>query len=593
MFFRRVGENSSRSTSTGDLRKVNRTEASTDSQSRTEEGSGRQVTRKNSLRDRIRQLPTPFTLERRRPAIGRSTQEANKSRKKSTGEQQQPGDKSQAKQEVTGHQQQQQQQMWHVEEKTFLVSATTNATTSVSTTTPTVTTPASTPAPTITLTTITPTSLTTTTTANTTTTTTTTTGSHGTIQISSHQASVPSHHQAATEVQAVLSESSGASQRQRPRYMLPTRASSQHSPVRPSSIDLDSRSASNSNKGSLGRWNSTPPSSGRCSPSKLEVRGRRGSVGGESPIRSGSPRRGSLDCLAWPHSRALSPPISPLHTPSRSSQGSTSSLLASEEYREGSPEKLWISSLRTDTPRSKGTTVRCTVERKEGRSRSGSGENSASDRLKRAALYHPPLLRGRTDPMKPAFELVLDPYSGQVVVDSHLENVRPSKTPSEVSPPDSVGHQVTITLNRLPQRQSPYADAGTPSRPEVPPRTKFLSPSERTLPASSSSSSLPSSPPSIPTASTLSSSTLSVNPAYTNSSTSSPTSHITQVRSSSTFPQSSSPGSSHSTTTRHVPSLTIRTSTEETEAVRTPLKVNSVTSSITSKCLHIFHFTSF
>lgn len=583
-----MGENSSRSTSTGDLRKVNRPESSIDPQNRTVEGSGRQVTRKNSLRDRIRQLPTPFTLERRRPASGKSTQETHKNRKKSTGEQQhqhhqqQQGEKSKTQQELCGHQQQQQQQTRHFEEKTFLVSAMTTTTTTVTsiitnTTTPTATTPVSTASSTITLTTITPTSITTTTTANTTTITTTTTGSHGPLQISSVQATITPHHHVAAEVQVVSSESSGTNQRQRPRYMLPTRASSQHSPVRPSSIDLDSRSASSTSKGSLGRWNSTPPSSGRCSPSKFEVSGRRGSVGGESPIRSGSPRRGSLDCLAWPHPRALSPPTSPLHTPTRSSHGSTSSLLASEEYREGSPEKLWISSLRTDTSRSKGTTVRCTVERKEGRSRSGSGENGASDRLKRTALYHPPLLRGRTDPMKPAFELVLDPYSGQVIVDGHIENVRPSKTPSEASPSDGMGHPVTITVTRRPQRQLPYADVGTPSRPEVPPRTKFLSPSERTLPTSSSSSSLPSSPPFIPTPSTLSSSTLSVSPTYSNSSTSSPTSHITQLRSSSSFLQTSTPGNCHSTTvTRHVPSLTISTTTEETETLRTPLKVDSL-----------------
>ncbi|MPC14421.1 hypothetical protein E2C01_007186 [Portunus trituberculatus] len=388
--YRRVGENSSRSTSVGDLRKVSRSDTSTDLQNKTEEGSSRQVTRKNSLRDRFRQLHTPFTSERRKQAAGRGTHDTHKNRKKSAGEQQQ-GDQITNRRE--GGQQQHQS-----EEKTLPTSSATTNTTATTTITSTsvtnITMPIvtiSNPVPTLTPTT---TSIITTTTATNTT--------PGMPQVSALQISVSPQHQTTTELQVGSNESSAGVHRQRPRYMLPTRASSHYSPGRPSSIDLDSRSGSSSSKASMGRWSGTPPSSGRCSPSKFEVSGRRGSIGGESPVRSGSPRRGSLDCLAWPHPRALSPPTSPIHTPTRSSHGSTSSLLASEEYREGSPEKLWISSLRTDTSKTKGVTVRCVSARKDGRSRSGSGDNSASDRLKRTALTTSEETDPVRTPLKPA-----------------------------------------------------------------------------------------------------------------------------------------------------------------------------------------------
>ncbi|KAG0711864.1 hypothetical protein GWK47_019701 [Chionoecetes opilio] len=529
---------------------------------KTEEGSGRQVTRKNSLRDRLRQLHTPFNSERRRQPGGRGTQDTQKSRKKSTGDQTIP--------QKDGGQQQHQ-----IEEKAPLASSTTTNTIATTNTTTTTTTPSNTNT-TISIVTMpisipTLTSNLTLTTTSTVAATTAVSASHGAAQISALQVTVGSHHQATIELQVGAGESSAGGQRQRPRYMLPTRASSQHSPARPSSIDLDSCSGSSSSKASMGLWSGTPPSSGRCSPSKFEVSRRRGSVGGESPVRSGSPRRGSLDCLAWPHPQALSPPTSPLHTPIRSSHGSASSLLASEEYREGSPEKLWISSLRTDASRAKGMTMRCFSARKDGHSRSGSGENIASDRLKRTALYHPPLLRGRSDPMKPAFELVLDPSSGQFIIDR--ENLRPSKTPTEASQSGSVGQAVTITLTRKPQRQPPSDDAGTPPRPEVPPRTKFLSPSERTL--TSSSSPLPSSPPYRHLVSCPSSSTLPISPAYNHNVSSSPTtlsSH--KLISSPSFLSSSSPGLSHPTTIiKNVPNLTIRTTSDDTETVRTPLKL--------------------
>ena len=130
---------------------------------------------------------------------------------------------------------------------------------------------------------------------------------------------------------------------------------------------------------------------------------RRGSVGSggeESPYgsQSLSHRRGSLDCLA-PH-----PPTSP-----------------SIEYREGSPEKLWISSLRS--PRGAPTPAKRV------------GTTSGGKK------YHQPTVQGKMQPIK-AYDF----------------------------------------KNEDGGRFNRSADQNTPGRPEVPPRTKFLSPTERVLP---------------------------------------------------------------------------------------------------------------
>ncbi|CAL4118337.1 unnamed protein product, partial [Meganyctiphanes norvegica] len=282
--------------------------------------------------------------------------------------------------------------------------------------------------------------------------------------------------------------------RQMPNYMKPTRASTQHSPARPASTDLDTRNSPTRTAG--GCWTSTPPPTGRCSPPKFDLQCRRGSIGGDSPVRSLSPRRGSLDCLANSPPQALSPPISPSHTPTRgsSTHGSASSLAASEEYREGSPEKLWINSLRVDPSRSRTTLPssvspnsinRVSPDRRDtSRTRKGSGDlGGISERLKRTALYHPPQLRNRSqDSMKAAFEMALDPSATNAQTNT-TRHSSPSPRPVASSSP-------------RPQRRLPSSSV----RPEVPPRTKFLSASERTLPNSSSTSSLPSTtPPKVPT----------------------------------------------------------------------------------------------
>ncbi|KAK4319979.1 hypothetical protein Pmani_009134 [Petrolisthes manimaculis] len=466
--YRRVGESSSRSTSTGDLRKELVTGPG-------EGGPGQRVTRKNSLRDRLRQLPAPFTLERKRQTGSRGSD--LKQTKKSPNQQDHLKHQTRPRQEIPNLQ----QQHSYFEENTV------------------------------------------------------------TVPFGGTQLDSPGPTSPGPDSGFWMGEESGGASRSRPHYMLPTWASSQHSPARPTSIDLDTR-CSPSRVGST-KGSGTPPTSGRSSPSKFEVSGRRGSVGGESPLRSGSPRRGSLDCLAWSHPRALSPPISPLHTPTRSSHGSASSLLASEEYREGSPEKLWISSLRTDATRPRPG-LRSSPEKRDSRSRSGSGEVQLQERLKRAALYHPPLLRPRAD-IKAAFEMHLDPSNGVVVAASTSQDIQsnPPQTGSwEVSSTSSVVRRVDIS--------------SAAPRPEVPPRTKFLSPSERTLPNSSSSSSL--SPNS---SAGLSGSSLSPSP-----------SPSTMSMASSRSASSQSTYSGGQPSSRRLPNLTIRTSTDEAEAIRTPLK---------------------
>lgn len=509
--YRRVSENNNRSTSTGDLRGVSKPEmyaGQAEAPASTEGGTSRRVTRKNSLRDRLRQLPAPFTMERRR-----QTNRGN------------PNSENQQKQQQQRDLQKEAEPQQMEEKLSHKISA-------------------------------------------------------GPLSEDVRH-SILSCVQQIADGQSGFHENSAGIQRQRPHYMLPTCASSQHSPARPSSVDLDTRSAPN--KVGNGRWVGTPPPSGRCSPSKIEVRGRRGSTGGESPIRSRSPRRGSLDCLAWSHPRAISPPMSPLHTPSRSSHGSASSLLASEEYREGSPEKLWISSLRTDTSKPRPI-VRLSPEKRDVRSRQGSGENFMPDRLKRTALYHPPQLRSRGDPMTAAFELALDPSSGQLIQDNSKDDLRlpvaqPDASPSAAIQCSITEHWslVTTSVSKRPL-QTVNSGAVTIPRPEVPPRTKFLSPSERTLPASSflsaSTSTLPSSSPSLsssPSALSINSSTKS-----TSSLPSFPSSQQPHSADSSSFVSPDSPVLSHmpsqTKSMKLIPKLTIRTHNEESEAVRTPLK---------------------
>ncbi|XP_071536525.1 uncharacterized protein cnk isoform X3 [Panulirus ornatus] len=509
--YRRVSENNNRSTSTGDLRGVSKPEmyaGQAEAPASTEGGTSRRVTRKNSLRDRLRQLPAPFTMERRR-----QTNRGN------------PNSENQQKQQQQRDLQKEAEPQQMEEKLSHKISA-------------------------------------------------------GPLSEDVRH-SILSCVQQIADGQSGFHENSAGIQRQRPHYMLPTCASSQHSPARPSSVDLDTRSAPN--KFGNGRWVGTPPPSGRCSPSKIEVRGRRGSTGGESPIRSRSPRRGSLDCLAWSHPRAISPPMSPLHTPSRSSHGSASSLLASEEYREGSPEKLWISSLRTDTSKPRPI-VRLSPEKRDVRSRQGSGENFMPDRLKRTALYHPPQLRSRGDPMTAAFELALDPSSGQLIQDNSKDDLRlpvaqPDASPSAAIQCSITEHWslVTTSVSKRPL-QTVNSGAVTIPRPEVPPRTKFLSPSERTLPASSflsaSTSTLPSSSPSLsssPSALSINSSTKS-----TSSLPSFPSSQQPHSADSSSFVSPDSPVLSHmpsqTKSMKLIPKLTIRTHNEESEAVRTPLK---------------------
>ncbi|XP_076060504.1 connector enhancer of ksr isoform X4 [Oratosquilla oratoria] len=356
---------------------------------------------------------------------------------------------------------------------------------------------------------------------------------------------------------------SGSSERV-PHYMMPTRSSSKQNFSKPEMADLESRgSPTRGGKGTV-----SPPSSGRCSPFKTDS-GRRGSTGDakhgyerQSSLSSDywhSSRRGSVDCLASSPPRVTSPPMSPTYSSSlhrRTAQGSSGSLAAGEEYREGSPEKLWINSLRSDS-RMKGTKA----EKKEKYSRS----NADVDRLKKAALYHPPQLKGRGgDPMKAAFELNLDPSFNRdpslnpdpsiTQSTSTLDSPRNSKSgfrlfssprlgrrhhsstsdmsdaenrltkspPNAVVSPSSVKtflgspklHKTFFGSNKKKQEEKQLQQQQhlhhlqeqeqlqkqqlqqstkreTPSsRPEVPPRTKFLSPSERTLPASSSLSSL-------------------------------------------------------------------------------------------------------
>ncbi|RXG57837.1 Connector enhancer of kinase suppressor of ras 2 [Armadillidium vulgare] len=163
----------------------------------------------------------------------------------------------------------------------------------------------------------------------------------------------------------------------------------------------------------------------------LSKNGRRGSIGGlsisSSSLRSLSPRRGSLDCLV---SKGISPPVSP----QKSITGSTGSVSAQDEYREGSPEKLWISSLRSNS--------RSPIPQNFSKDRDG-------ERLKRTLQYQP-IQRSKGDSLQMAFELSL------------------SSSPKKTLP--------TSTF-----KENDMQFICTPNRPQVPPRTKFLSPSERVV----------------------------------------------------------------------------------------------------------------
>ncbi|XP_042878042.1 uncharacterized protein LOC122257059 isoform X3 [Penaeus japonicus] len=537
--YRRVSESGNRSTSTGDLRGGARTELGTpqaDTVSTADASTARRVTRKNSLRDRLRQLPASLTLERRRQVTSRNGQPTQQQQQQQLQQQQQQLQQQQLQQQQQ-QQQKQQQQSQHQQPKPKILPKHKDSREEVDYE---VMHPP-----------------------------------EGVLK----KPSIPMGQEAAQDVyvsiveqrvQDVNAASTEVAHRQYPHYMLPTRASSHQTPARPSSVDLDTRaspSRSPSRSGN-GRWSGTPPPSGRSSPSKLDLSGRRGSVGGESPLRPKSPRRGSLDCLASSRPRALSPPISPLHTPTRSSHGSTSSLLASEEYREGSPEKLWINSLRSDHSRQKPG-CRVSPEKREGRARSGSGEASASDRLKQTALYHPLQMRNRVDPMKATFELSLDPHTSKIYTSNSTNLIESSPTSGK---PHFLGEEARLTVVS-PKRQlrEPPRMQSTP-RPEVPPRTKFLSPSERTLPSgttlSTSASTLP--PPS--------SSGLSAS-SSTRSTSSLPSYPSPQVMASPerlnlghSIGQGLGHGASQTRTSKQVPNLTIRTHSEENDALRTPLK---------------------
>ncbi|XP_064082102.1 uncharacterized protein LOC135198457 isoform X2 [Macrobrachium nipponense] len=510
--YRRVSESNSRSTSTGDLRGTAKMEPPNSSAGE-DKGSHTGVTRKNSFRDRLKQIPASFTLERRKVSTGRAP--------------------------IVQQDQQKQQnrvvQSINVSDHTYRNLDTVHQDNVVKQRDP----------------------------------------------ENSYPHNFLTHAEGHTSEEASLEESNNPGNVHRPRYMHPTCASSHHMPVRPSSVDLDSRS-SPSRVGN-GRWCGSPPSSGRCSPSKLEYHNRRGSVGGESPVRSRSPRRGSLDCLAVSHPRALSPPISPLNTPTRSSHGSTSSLLASEEYREGSPEKLWISSLRSDAIKQRPH-IRPSPEKRNGRSRSASGEAHVSERLKRTALYHPPQVRNRGDLMKPAFELVLDPVTGFAQLT--VENKDKSSISVSLSPTQPVlgtGQNDSPSSGKLTKKAQVKEAAVRTSttrnpvapRPEVPPRTKFLTPSERTLPISTSlsgstpvitcrSCSLSPSPSSVSITSTKSTSSL---PGVLSSLHSRPATSLASSY------EESSVANINRLAPKPVPSLTITTLAEETtETTRTPLK---------------------
>ncbi|XP_063608204.1 uncharacterized protein LOC134782598 isoform X5 [Penaeus indicus] len=521
--YRRVSESGNRSTSTGDLRGGARTELAgtpqADASSVTDASAARRVTRKNSLRDRLRQLPASLTLERRRQVASRNGQPVQ--------QQQQQQQQHQHQQQYQNHPNQQQQPKPKIlpkpkdsrDEVEYEVMHPPE-------------------------------------------------GVLKKVSLSMGQEAGQDVYVSIVEqrVQDVNAGSTEATHRQYPHYMLPTRASSHHMPARPSSVDLDTRaspSRSPSRSGN-GRWSGTPPPSGRSSPSKLDLSGRRGSVGGESPLRPKSPRRGSLDCLASSRPRALSPPISPLHTPTRSSHGSTSSLLASEEYREGSPEKLWISSLRSDHSRQKPI-CRASPEKKDGRTRSSSGEVPASDRLKQTALYHPLQMRNRVDPMKATFELSLDPHTSQIYT-SDLTNLSPTGSKPHILGEVAEAKVTVVSPKRQPRE--PLRMQSTP-RPEVPPRTKFLSPSERTLPSgtvlSTSASTLP--PPS--------SSGLSAS-SSTRSTSSLPSYPSPQILASperhSLGQGGLSLGAGQTRISKQVPNLTIRAHSEESDALRTPLK---------------------
>ncbi|XP_066981930.1 serine-rich adhesin for platelets isoform X1 [Macrobrachium rosenbergii] len=509
--YRRVSESNSRSTSTGDLRGTVKMEPPNSSAGE-DKGSHAGVTRKNSFRDRLKQIPASFTLERRKVSTGRAP----------TVQQDQQKQQNRVVQSI------------NISDHTYRNLDTVHQDNVVK----------------------------------------------QRDTENSYPQNFPTYAEGHTNEEASLEESNNPGNVHRPRYMLPTCASSHHMPVRPSSVDLDSRS-SPSRVGN-GRWCGSPPSSGRCSPSKLEYHNRRGSVGGESPVRSRSPRRGSLDCLAVSHPRALSPPVSPLNTPTRSSHGSTSSLLASEEYREGSPEKLWINSLRSDTTKQRPH-IRPSPEKRNGRSRSASGEGHVSERLKRTALYHPPQVRNRGDLMKPAFELVLDPVTGvaQLTVESKdKSSISVSLSPTQpvlgTGQNDSHSSGKIIKKAQVKEAASRTSTTRTPvaPRPEVPPRTKFLTPSERTLPISTSlsgstpvitcrSCSLSPSPSSVSITSTKSTSSL---PGVLSSL------HSLPATSLASYEESSGPNINR-LGPKPVPSLTITTLAEETtETTRTPLK---------------------
>lgn len=542
---RRVSESGNRSTSTGDLRGSARTELAgtpqTDASSVADATAARRVTRKNSLRDRLRQLPASLTLERRRQVTSRNGQPAQQQQQHQQQHQQQYQQQHQHQQQYQNHPNQQQQPKPKIlpkpkdsrDEVEYEVMHPPE-------------------------------------------------GVLKKVSLSMGQEADQDVYVSIVEqrVQDVNATSTEATQRQYPHYMLPTRASSHHMPTRPSSVDLDTRaspSRSPSRSGN-GRWSGTPPPSGRSSPSKLDLSGRRGSVGGESPLRPKSPRRGSLDCLASSRPRALSPPISPLHTPTRSSHGSTSSLLASEEYREGSPEKLWISSLRSDHSRQKPI-CRASPERKDGRTRSGSGEVPASDRLKQTALYHPLQMRNRVDPMKATFELSLDPHTSQIYTSNLMNLTESSPTGSKPHILGEVAEAKVTVVSPKRQPREPLRMQSTP-RPEVPPRTKFLSPSERTLPSgtvlSTSASTLP--PPSSSglgaSSSTRSTSSL---PSY-------PSPQVLASPERQSLGQGGlNLGAGQTRTSKQVPNLTIRAHSEENDALRTPLKVGPAESFISFK----------
>ncbi|KAK7072018.1 Connector enhancer of kinase suppressor of ras [Halocaridina rubra] len=496
--YRRVSE----TTSTGDIRGAVRLEISKAAPTE-ERGTRTAVTRKNSLRDRLKQLPVSFTLERRKQVSSRSTpaqreQQKSISTSKSTDALTPTYNITEAK------------QIDEISQPNF--------------------------------------------------------GEDGHFNFKNKQSLSDFDNSIGGPV---TRENVTITNIQRPHYMLPTCASSLHSPVKPSPFELEK--SSSVNRIGNGSFYGSPPSSGRCSPSKLEHGGRRGSIGRESPLRSKSPRRGSLDCLASSHPRAMSPPTSPFGSLKCSSHGSASSLLASEEYREGSPEKLWISSLRADTSKPR-VTVRTSPEKKESRSKSH-GDVPSSDRVKRTALYHPPQLKSCSESMKAAFELSLDPSaSNEQITNEKIDRIQINVPGQEF--PESSENQIRLRQGRDTVNRATGFKSHSVSRPEVPPRTKFLSPSERTLPFSGSTPVITS------RSSSLSPSSSNVSIISTKS-----TSSLPGVLSAFHMRPSTSPSPVHDDSSvygmtrsspKPLPNLSIPTLPEESEVVRTPLKVRKL-----------------